>query len=144
MNNMKFRSRLLPAMMAVCIAALPMRTGAEDIDIFVGNAGNLGTQGVPNVLIIIDNSSNFSANNQGWTVPNKSTKYTQGQAEVRSIKQALTNVTGVNVGLMLMVDNGSGGGSSGSKGGGWINFALKYMEPTRTAGNNKDGLFSRL
>lgn len=38
-------------------------TRAEDIDIYDSNTG---TASNPNVLIILDNSANWSANNQGW------------------------------------------------------------------------------
>ena len=143
MNSKKLTSRLLSAITAFAVAGLPLNTTAEDIDIFVGNAGNLGTQGIPNVMIVIDNSSNFSANNQGWK-DSSGTKYTQGQAEVRAIKAALAGITGVNVGLMLYIDSGSGGGSSGTNTGSFVNVGLAPLELTRTAGNNKDQLFLRL
>lgn len=143
MNKNRRKCQLLRFFIAASVACIPIGTVAEDIDIFVGTAGNLGSQGIPNVLIVLDNSSNFSANNQGWK-DSSGNKYTQGQAEARSIKTALSSITNVNVGLMLMIDNGSGGGSSGTNGGSYVNAALKSLEQARATGNNKDALFDRL
>ena len=41
---------------------------AEDIDLFTSGPPNAAN--APNILIVLDNSANWSANNQGWTDPN--------------------------------------------------------------------------
>ena len=51
---------LLTAALAVVV---PLSTAAEDIDIFVGGAGG---SSAANVLVIIDNTSNWADNAQHW------------------------------------------------------------------------------
>lgn len=89
---------------------------AEDIDIFVGSSG--GAADNPNVLIVLDNTSNWSQQAQHWPGG-----ITQGQAEVNAIKNIVgTLSSSVNVGLM-MYTTGSGGGNDG----GYIRQAVKPM-----------------
>ena len=64
------------------LALMPFCAMAEDIDIFVGSSG--GSASSSNVLIVLDNTSNWSANNQGWAGG-----ITQGQAEVNALKQLI-------------------------------------------------------
>ena len=100
---------------------------AEDIDLFKG--GGAQDPSPPNVLIFLDNTSNWSANNQAWSKTSVSakcnndatclnyvnqifgndTKLTQGQVEVAAIKLVLNELvcnastpTRLNVGLMLL------------------------------------------
>ena len=54
----------------------PLTTTAEDIDIFVGGAGG----GAANVLVIIDNTSNWADNAQKWPGG-----VVQGQAELEAL-----------------------------------------------------------
>src|SRR5437016_12240603 len=125
MNNMKFTSRLLPLTMMLCIAGLPLRAGADDIDIFVSNVNNVGAQGVPNVLIILDNTSNWSRD-EGFS-PVKE----QGKIEVAAIKSVLAGLSNVNVGIMLANDiNGN------EDPGAWVHYGLKCMETTAVLENN--------
>jgi type IV pilus assembly protein PilY1 len=53
--------RLVVAMLAVIV--LHSRAAAEDIDLYAGG----GSSSAPNVLFYLDNSSNWSANNQAWS-----------------------------------------------------------------------------
>ena len=76
---------------------VPTLAQADDIDIFGGNSG--GTSTASNILIVLDNTANWSANNQQW--PNM----TQGEAEVQSLKvlvNSLNGNTSVNLGLMVL------------------------------------------
>lgn len=85
---------------------MPLRSNAEDIDIFVGSSG--GKSDAANVLIVLDNTSNWSAVNQGW--PNG---ITQGQSEVESLATVVGKLKGntsINLGLMLL-NTRPGGGS---------------------------------
>jgi type IV pilus assembly protein PilY1 len=100
----------------------PSFVGAEDIDLFVGN-GPVAQN--PNVLIILDNSANWSAANQNWEGGIK-----QGQAELWALNQVVgalkVNTDGsatINVGLMMFTE-GTGGGN---KDGGYIRFAIRPM-----------------
>ncbi|SNS32914.1 type IV pilus assembly protein PilY1 [Noviherbaspirillum humi] len=69
---------------------------AEDIDLFIGGGG--GSTSVANVMIVLDNTSNWSANNQGWPGG-----ITQGQAEVQALSQVISTLdSSINVGLTLL------------------------------------------
>jgi type IV pilus assembly protein PilY1 len=93
----------------------------DDTDIFAGSSG--GSVSNPNVLIIIDNTSNWSAANQQWPGGVK-----QGQAELLAMKTVIGNLGGgttvdaaVNVGLMMFTDSGNG------RGGGYVRYATRPM-----------------
>ena len=108
---------------------------AEDIDIFTGDSA--GSSGDPNVLIVLDNSSNWSANNQGWPTDaappvacgNDCNK--QGYYELKAIRTVLQGLQSrvgsgsgdlsVNLGLMLFNN------SSSSRDGGYVRSAIKPM-----------------
>jgi len=113
--------RTLVMALALCaVAALPPRALADDIDIFAGQSGGSGD--APNVMILIDNSPNWSRASQHW--PDAAT---QGQAEVQAITQVLQYLTGqgldINVGLAMLSSNSGGNGS----GGGFIRFGDRNM-----------------
>lgn len=115
----------------VCSASLAVLTPAiaEDINLF--NTGYSQTS-APNVLIALDNSSNWSANNQAWSkstvlakcdddetcqgyveaIFGNASSLTQGQVEVASLKLVLNELVcqaeepiSVNLGLMLLTPN---------------------------------------
>jgi type IV pilus assembly protein PilY1 len=82
------------ALVGACAMTLPAT--ADDIDIFTTPSSASGT--VANVLIILDNTSNWSANNQQWPGG-----ITQGQAEVQALSQLVGGLSaGINVGLMTL------------------------------------------
>ena len=96
------------------LALMPFCAMAEDIDIFVGSSG--GSASSSNVLIVLDNTSNWSANNQGWPGG-----ITQGQAEVNALKQLIATLdSSVNVGLMLLT-------TTAGFPGGMMVFGIKPM-----------------
>lgn len=100
---------------------------AEDIDIFVGGTG--AQTSMPNILFVLDNSANWSRNDQHWEPKG----VTQGQAEVRAIKNTLAGLTGkVNVGLMMYVTQGSHNDNA------YVRHALQLLSTTnQTALNAK-------
>ncbi|WP_151638702.1 pilus assembly protein [Noviherbaspirillum aerium] len=99
---------------ASLFASLP--TAAEDIDIFVGG-GSAGF-GKPNILIVLDNTANWSRQSQQW--PGGST---QGQSEVNAIKRMIQGLdTSVNVGLMEFVTGGTANDN-----GGFMRFNISPM-----------------
>lgn len=109
-------SKLLMLAFGICVGTLPPPVWPEDIDLFVGAQGT--TANNPNILIVLDNTSNWSAANQHFVgAP------TEGQGEVRAIKDALaslgTNVANVNVGLMEF--------STKQNPGGQITYAVRPM-----------------
>ena len=88
----------LPALLLCAAAALaPARSAAEDIDIFTG--AGAGSNANPKILIVLDNTSNWSRMNQKWP-----DGLAQGQSEARAIDTVLGSVgSEVNLGLMEFV-----------------------------------------
>ncbi len=96
------------AMMAV-VFTLSAQAMAEDIDLFLGTAVDPGT---PNVLIILDNTGN-------WTSP-----FTAEQEALVDVFEGLPSGE-INVGLMLFTETGSGDSNTD---GGYIRAAIRLME----------------
>ncbi|TMH55491.1 MAG: hypothetical protein E6H55_18330, partial [Betaproteobacteria bacterium] len=115
----KLKWTLLLAAAFALLVSLP--TAAEDIDIFVGGAGG---GDAANVLVVIDNTSNWADNAQHWPG-----EY-QGQAELEALITVIPTLKdSVNVGLMLFNQNGSGNCCSG----GYIRYAMQPMNATNRA-----------
>lgn len=116
------RLKALVLLLCAALAFAPLNVVADDIDIFIGASG--GTAGYPNVLIILDNTSNWDRASQHW--PDNAGK--QGQAEVLAIRTVIDNLGGsasvdapVNVGMMMFTDSGNG------RKGGYIRSAVRPM-----------------
>jgi type IV pilus assembly protein PilY1 len=116
------RRRLLSTTLAVALAAAaPSSLNAEDIDLFIGGSPT-SAAARPNVLIVIDNSANWSAASQHWAGGIK-----QGQSELRALKTVVGELTdSVNLGLMLFTP-----GSGSNKDGAYVRYHVRQM----TAGN---------
>ena len=113
------KSKCLALALASGITLAPVHVVAEDIDIFTGLSA--GSSGNPNVLIVVDNTSNWDRASQQW--PDEPT---QGEAEMTAIKNVVANLTAdVNVGLMMWTRNGTGGG--------YVRFAMRPMDATNKA-----------
>lgn len=120
--------RTLIMALALCaIAALSPCAIADDIDIFAGVSGGSGD--APNVMLLIDNSPNWSRASQHW--PDNAGN--QGQAELGAIIQVLQYLTNqgldINVGLAMLSSNTGAVGT----GGGYIRFGARNMS---VAANN--------
>ncbi|HEV2041933.1 MAG TPA: PilC/PilY family type IV pilus protein [Casimicrobiaceae bacterium] len=115
--------RKWPLLLAAAFAlVLPLSTVAEDIDIFVGGAGG---GSAANVLVVIDNTSNWADNAQHWPGGE-----VQGQAELEALIAIIPTLKdSVNVGLMMFNQNGSGNCCSG----GYIRYAMQPMNATNRA-----------
>jgi type IV pilus assembly protein PilY1 len=114
----KIHSRLISTALALALAAAsPSSVDAEDIDLFVGSSpANAGTR--PNILVVIDNSANWSAASQGWGGGVK-----QGQSELRALRTVVGEITDtVNVGLMLFTP-----GSGSNKDGAYVRYHVRQM-----------------
>ena len=107
----------LPALLLCAAAALaPTQSAAEDIDIFTGAGGGTGAD--PKILIILDNTSNWSRQNQQWPGG-----LAQGQAEASAVNTVLGAIGAeVNMGLMEFVTGGTA-----SDTGGFIRQAIVPM-----------------
>jgi type IV pilus assembly protein PilY1 len=112
--------RKWPLLLAAAFTlVLSVSTAAEDIDIFVGGAGG---SSAANVLVVIDNTSNWADQAQHWPGGE-----VQGQAELEALITVIPTLTdSVNVGLMLFNQNGRGNCCSG----GYIRYAMQPMNAT--------------
>lgn len=123
-------STLIALSLSASLAAAPMMAAADDIDIFTG--ASAGAAANPRILIVLDNTSNWSRQSQKW--PNGAS---QGQSEAHAIQQVLNNLDGtVSLGLMEFVTGGNA-----NQDGGFIRSAVKPMsgtidpDPLKSSGN---------
>jgi hypothetical protein len=97
-------------------------SGAEDIDIFTGTSG--GTSVNPRILIVLDNTANWSRQSQQWPGGLQ-----QGQSEARAIRNLLPALDGgVSLGLMEFVTGGNANDD-----GGFIRSAIRPLDATAKA-----------
>ncbi|MDR3410211.1 MAG: PilC/PilY family type IV pilus protein [Formivibrio sp.] len=114
-------------LLAISLALAGAPAQAMDTDIFTvqNNAA-----AAPNVLIVLDNTSNWSRQNQHWPGG-----IVQGQAEVNAIKSVINNLPGnVNVGLLEFPAKGNANDN-----GGYVRFAVT---PVGTAAAANTAVFS--
>ena len=114
--------RLKQILIAAALCA-PAFANAEDIDLFV-SAATSSTANNPNVLIILDNSSNWSSASQHWVSPNPSeSPFKQGQSELRALRALIQESNDkVNIGLMMF--------KGGSVDGTYVRAAMRTMDAT--------------
>jgi hypothetical protein len=97
----------------------PVLAAADDIDIFTGTSA--GTAGNPRILIVLDNTSNWSRQSQQWPGGLQ-----QGQAEAHAIQSLLPSLdSSVSLGLMEFVTGGTANDT-----GGFIRSAVAPMAAT--------------
>jgi type IV pilus assembly protein PilY1 len=135
------RSAVQGLMLAV-LGLLTCAASAEDIDIYFGSASG----GNSNVLIVLDNTSNWSAANQNWpTDPecpvgvSANTCNKQGYWELKALKEVIRRLPSsdpvnpmagdspVNVGLMLFNPSNS------ERNGGYVRSAMRPMTAANKA-----------
>lgn len=99
--------KLTALSLALAVWLTPFTSKADDIDLYTGGEQVTGT--TSNVLIVLDNTSNFSATNQGFTDTDGS-NIAQGKVEAQVIIDVLREMTAdsLNVGLMQYADAGGG------------------------------------
>lgn len=113
------------AALATTFLIAPVDVLGRDTDIFTAT----GAATAPNVLFVLDNTSNWSRNNQFFPDGNGGT-ITQAQAEVAAIKSVVAGLTGsINVGLMAFVP---AAGSATDNGG----YVRQAIVPMGTVGTN--------
>jgi type IV pilus assembly protein PilY1 len=108
----KFRKTLT---VALTIGALiSANTQADDIDLYVG--GEQVTGAAANVLIVLDNSTNWAAASQHWP-----DGLNQGESELQTLAEIANTLSdNINVGLMIF----------GSDGGGLVRSSIREMNDT--------------
>ncbi|AYC34328.1 pilus assembly protein PilY [Pseudomonas cavernae] len=100
----------LKNLLAATLLAASFTSHAEDIDLFVGTPPS--STDVPNVLIVLDNTGN-------WSTP-----FSNEMAALSSVVSALP-ADKFRVGLMMYTE--SGGGNSGSDGG-YVRAAIRLLD----------------
>ena len=127
MNSGKIMKRL-----PLILLAASMSAKAMDIDLYTLNGGS--NNPAPNVLIVLDNTSNWSRADQHWP----DSGINQGQAEALAIKSALTNLNAnVNIGLLEFVTGGNANDN-----GGFVRQAIAPMGPNQIGGPANLSAFS--
>ena len=115
------QKKLLTTMLAsigACATLLSFPAGADDIDIFTG--ASAGKKANPNILIVLDNTANWSKAAQKWPDYDE-----QGKSEVAAIKAAVAGLDDtVNVGLFEFT------GGNANDDGGYVRFAVQPMSDT--------------
>lgn len=105
---------------------------AMDTDIYTLNSGT--NNAAPNVLIVLDNTSNWSRADQHWP----DSGINQGQAEVQAIKTVIQSLNAnVNIGLLEFV---TGGPSTDN--GGFVRQAIVPMGPNQSGGPANQAAFT--
>jgi type IV pilus assembly protein PilY1 len=99
---------------------------AEDIDLFVAREGS---SSAPNLMIMLDNSANWSRAAQAWPDNGKEA----GKAELQAIRNVLARPMAANVGF-------AGFTGSGSSAGGYVRFGIRDM----TVPENKTALLNMI
>lgn len=123
--SMKTFTRWTRILAMLALLAAPMAR-AEDIDIFAPTKADAAS--MPNILIMVDNSANWSRSAQKW--PDNDGK--QGAAELKAIRNVLNSSS-----VTINANVGFGGFTgSGSSTGGYIRFGMRDM----TASANKEAL----
>lgn len=114
------------ALVLLAMLMLLPRAHAEDIDIFMAPM-NAGSQVQPNIMVWLDNSSNWSRQSQAW--PDNGGD--QGRAEIVALQRVLARPVPANMGL-------AGQAGSGTTVGGYVRFGIRDMRvaENKTALNN--------
>jgi outer membrane protein assembly factor BamB len=91
---------------------------SEDIDLFAGLPDGVDVE-TPNVLFVIDNTSNWARQSQQWP-----SRDAQGQSEVEAIKRALLPYVDekINVGLLLFTTQGNA-----NENGAYVRFPMQLL-----------------
>jgi hypothetical protein len=115
--------RIATLAMGALACLLSASTSADDIDIFVG--ASAGATQTPNVLVVLDNTSNWARQSQQWPGGLQ-----QGQSEVRALSTAINAARSgsLNLGIMEFVTEGNA-----NQQGGFIRYAVRNMDLTNKA-----------
>lgn len=110
---MKFRYRKLLGAALFAGALVSPQLHADDIDLYTG--GEAATGAAANVLIVLDNSTNWASAAQHWPTGK------QGESELEALSEILSTLgDSINVGLLM---------AAGSNGG-YVRFAVREMNTT--------------
>jgi type IV pilus assembly protein PilY1 len=105
--------RTAAALLVLATALLAPSAQAEDIDLFVANSQQ-DSAAAPNLMILLDNSSNWSREAQHWPGGD------QGVAELQALRTLLASPINANIGLGLYT-------KVGNDMGGYVRFGIRDM-----------------
>jgi type IV pilus assembly protein PilY1 len=113
------RSIVVRACLVLLACGLARPSAAEDTDIFAPRADL--TPGVPTIIFVLDNTSNWSRQANGWP------SGTQGSAELNAISAEVAALNKpVNIGLMMFTTATNTSNNSGPNGA-YVRFAARSM-----------------
>ena len=118
-KTLRFATLLATSALVFC----SFQASPEDIDIFsVDEDSNINA---PNVLIVLENNSNWSRQSQQWPDTTAGGQAEdQGQSEVRAIAEVIKDLDdSINIGLMEYVT----GGSAGDTDFGFVRYHIRPM-----------------
>ena len=116
MNDRKL-SRFITLSIAASLVFCSFQASPEDIDIF--SVDENGIVARPNVLIVIDNSANWSRQSQQWPDGDS-----QGQSEALAIKEVIATLdSSINIGLMEHIT----GGGANDQDSGFLRYHIRPM-----------------
>ena len=105
----------------VCFVGLVAQAQAEDIDLFAsGLVNGAAAAAVPNVIFVLDNTSNWSRESQQWP------DGTQGQSEVQAIYNTLNKVRSQSKDLNVAIVEFTTLGTA-NEDGGYVRFELRSI-----------------
>ena len=120
-------SRFLKVIVAAWFALTGAAAFAEDIDLFAsGLANGAAASSLPNVIFVLDNTSNWSRQSQQWPGD-----LDQGQSEVLAIKNTLTTVLNQNKDLNVALIEFTTDGNA-NQDGGYVRFDLQPLAGNET------------
>jgi Tfp pilus tip-associated adhesin PilY1 len=135
MRNRKL-SRVTTLLATGLLVFSSFQASPEDIDIFAVDESNIVAR--PNVLIVLDNSANWSRAAQQW--PGSEV---QGQSEASALKTVINELDStVNVGLMEYITGGSATDSDSAM----VRFHIRPMTDANktTLGNHLDTIYANI
>ena len=119
-------NRLVKAMLTIWLAMTATTAIAEDIDLFAsGLASGGAASSLPNVIFVLDNTSNWSRQSQKWP------DGTQGQSEVQAIQSTLESIVTQNNDLNVAILEFTTDGDA-NQDGGYVRFDLQRLSENKT------------
>ncbi len=119
-------NRIVKAMLTIWLAMTAATAIAEDIDLFAsGLASGAAASSLPNVIFVLDNTSNWSRQSQKWP------DGTQGQSEVQAIQSTLESIVIQNKDLNVAILEFTTDGNA-NQDGGYVRFDLQRLSENKT------------
>ncbi|HZR35674.1 MAG TPA: PilC/PilY family type IV pilus protein [Nevskia sp.] len=127
--------RGLPIALLLLLGLCTPPSRADDTDIYAGAAN--GGAGEPVVMFMLDNTANWSKNDQKIPDLSGSTKTASGQIEAQAIQNVLlAQQTAIMAGLSMFTTSSLSAGGSKIDSGGYIRFGARDMTSSPSTSTN--------